>query len=365
MAATAAAASAPGGAGGAMTSTGQNPFTVASNLYAEKITSNAATPGATTTNQFQNINPGNFLRGIRYLVRSDGTGTGVPTADNPSIVLQSLDLQNVDGGEILYPMTGYSHLQAQRYFRPWELDPTLSYSYSRSANPAFDLFLEPEIRLTAGVLSNTDARSQYRYNYTQNTATNITSGTAPSITITSYMDAWGQPDPQDLEGVPNQPLPSGLALQVKRRHQAGVTLQSSGTDNILQMNLTGNALRGIIVITRDANGVRQDGLSDPIRWMQDNRNLGVFSPDQLFQWMNEQYATYGIGGRPQGVYVFPRFMNIGDLTGQGWLYTSNATKLTFESSTASGLASGTGTVEFITDEVYPVQATVDPTLLEI
>lgn len=348
-----------------MTSAGMNPFWQASNLYAEKITSVTATPTTTTTNQFQNINPGNFLRGVRFLVRSDGTGTGVATADNPGISFNSLDLQNVDGGEIIYPMNGYSHLQAQRYFRPWNLDPTLAYSYSKSANPSVDLFIEPEIRLTAGVLSNTDARSLYKYNYTLNTANQITSGTAPAITVTTFMDAWAQPDPQDLEGIANQPLPPGLALQVKRRHQAGVTLQGGGTDNIFQLVNTGNALRGIVAIVRDSNGVRQDGFSDPIRWQQDNRNLGVFSPDQLYQWMDEQYSGYQLGARPQGVYVFPRFFNPGDLTGQGWLYTSNATKLTFETSTASGLAAGTGTVEFITDEVYPVQATVPPDLLEI
>lgn len=348
-----------------MVSGGQNPFWQASNLYAEKITSSTATPTTTTSNVFQNINPGNFLRGVRFQVRSDGTGTGVPTADNPGITFNSLDLQNVDGGEIIYPMNGYSHLQSQRYFRPWNLDPTVAYSYSRSANPSLDLFIEPEVRLTAGVLSNTDARSLYKYNYTVNTAANITSGTAPAVTVTSFMDCWAQPDPQDLEGIPNQPLPPGLALQVKRRHQAGVTLQGSGTDNIFQLVNTGNALRGIVAIVRDANGVRQDGFSDPIRWQQDNRNLGVFSPDQLYQWMDEQYSGYQLGARPQGVYVFPRFFNPGDLTGQGWLYTSNATKLTFETSTASGLAAGTGTVEFITDEVYPVQATVPPDLLEI
>jgi hypothetical protein len=363
MPAAAAAGNAAPSTSGAV-SAGMNPFWQASNLYAEKITSTATTPGATVGNFFQNINPGNFFRGVRFIVRSTG-GTGVPTADNPSVAIQSLDLENVDGGEILYPMGGYAYLQRQRYFRPWQLDPTLSYDYSMSANPSFSLFLEPEIRLTAGVLSNTDARSLYKYNLFVNTAANITSGTAPAMTFTTYMDAWGQPDPQDLEGIPNQALPPGLALQVKTRHQAGVTLQSVGTDNIFQLVNTGNALRGIVAITRDANGVRQDGFSDPIRWMQDNRNLGVFSPDMLFQWMNEQYGNYGMGQRPQGVYAFPRFFNPGEMTGQGWLYTNNATKLTFETSTASGLVSGTGTVEFITDEVYPVLPTVPPDLLEI
>ena len=37
----------------------------------------------------------------------------------------------------------------------------MSYSLER----AFTLFLQPEIRWTAGVLANTDTRSQYRFDY--------------------------------------------------------------------------------------------------------------------------------------------------------------------------------------------------------
>jgi hypothetical protein len=361
--AAAAASNAPA-TGGASGSGNMNPFWVSSNLYAEKITSLAVTTSATVQNFFQNVNPGNFARGVRFIVRST-TGTGTPTADNPFNAIQSLDLENVDGGEILYPMPGYNYYLSQKYFRPWQLDPSIAYDYAQSANPSFSFFLSPEIRQTACLLSNTDARSQYKYNLFTNTATNITSGTAPVITFTTYLDAWGQPDPQDLQGVPNQPLPPGLALQTKRRQQAGVVLQSAGTDNIFQLVNTGNALRGIVAIVRDSNNNRQDYLTDPIRWQQDNRNLGVFSPDQLFQWMNMQYSTFNLGPRPTGVYVFPRFFNPGDLTGQGWLYTSNATKLTFETSTLGTGTNLPGNVTFITDEVYPVQQAVPADLQEI
>lgn len=361
---TAAAAAAP--SQGAMVSSGQNPFWQASNLYAEKIESEVYTLGAATQPHYANVNPGNFLRGVRFLVRSANGAGGTATADNPANIFQSLDLENVDGGEILYPMGGYAYLQSQRYSRPWNADPMQAYDYTAGINPSISLFVQPEIRLTAGVLSNTDARSQYKYNYNVNTASAVggTYTTDPTVTITAYMDAWGQPDPQDLEGVPNQPLPPGLALQVKRRHQV-ITLNNGGTDNIFQLNNTGNAIRMILAIVRDQNNARQDYLTDPIRWQQDNRNLGVFSPDMLFQWDEGQYASYNMAARPTGVYVFPRYFNPGDLTGQGWLYTSNATKLTFETASASGLGANTGTVEWITDEVYPVQNSVPPDLLEI
>lgn len=347
-------------------STGQNPFWQASNLYAEKIGTQTVTPGAAVTTTFTNVNPGNFMRGVRALLRSNGAGTGVPTADNPAAAIQNFDVENVDGGEIIYPMAGYSHLQSQRYFRPWNSDPTQAYDFSASANPSLSLFFQPEVRLTAAVLSNTDSRSLYKFNTYINTAAGITSGTAPQLSLTTYLDAWGQPDPNDLEGVSNQPLPPGLALQMKRRHQAGVTLQGGGTDNIFQLVNTGNAIRGIIIIVRDNNGVRQDYLTDPIRWQQDNRNLGVFSPDMLFQWNQAQYADFGGMPRPVGVYPLPRFFNPGSMTGQGWLYTTDATKLTFETTTSAAFTGGvTGTVEIITDEIYPVMPMVPPDLLEI
>jgi hypothetical protein len=381
------------GGGGA----GQNPFWVASNLYAEKIATLTQQLSANIPNFFQLINPGNFMRGVRFLVRTStiGVTAGTTAQDNPFNAIQSLDLENVDGGEIMYPMNGWSYAVSQAMFRPWVLPPWDSYDFAASTiSPSFSLFLQPEIRQTACVLSNTDARSQYKYNLFLNTNAALGGATtAPFLTITTYLDAWAQPDPQDLQGTPNQPLPPGLALQTKRRHQAGVTFQPAGSDNIIQLTNTGNALRGIIAITRDSSGNRRNLMTDPIRWQQDNRNLGVFSPDMLSQWYNQQYAGYdgfqtylnnqggyqGAGSAalftgppageilesyPEGCYTFPRFWNPGDLDGQGWLYTTNATKLTLE---VASLASSTGacTIEIITDEVYPVMPTVPADLQEI
>jgi diacylglycerol kinase family enzyme len=47
--------------------------------------------------------------------------------------------------------------------------------------------------------------------------------------------------------------------------------------------------------------------------------------------------------------------------GQGWLYTSNASKEQWETVTATG---GSGTVEEVAEEVYPV-GPVDPSLVDI
>jgi hypothetical protein len=79
---------------------------------------------------------------------------------------------------------------------------------------------------------------------------------------------------------------------------------------------------------------------------------------------NPYVATAYVGyWREVGVYPFPRFIQPGDLYGEGWLYTANSTKEIFESTSVSGLSTSP-TWEIITDEVYPV-GPVDASLTDI
>jgi hypothetical protein len=402
------AAAAGGGAGGApAVSGGGNPFQLATNLYAEK---NVAAVQAFTTGAAQQpgggqINAGQYLRAVRLIVRTTTAGTaatGLPAAsDFPFNMLTQVDLVNVDGSEILYPMGGAAHYFGHKYSRPWVGDPATwpDAAASTILAPQFTLPLQPEIRWTAGCLANTDTRSQYRVDYTIDTEANFLQGAGtgytvhPIINVTPYLDAWAQPDANDLQGTANQPVPPGLNLQMKRRHQF-FTMNPTGSDNIFQSALTGNAIRTQTLVTRNAaNNLRVDGLTDPILWQLDNRSLGKLSvivgigtPPYLAgsglveEWMNEFYqeyfntaitssATSGMQAptaylpyrRELGVYVFPRFIKPGSLYGQGWLYTANSTKEIFESTSATVTSA---TAELISDEVYPV-GPVDPSLTDI
>lgn len=390
------AATGGGGGGG-----GQNPFQIATNLYAEKNLQGLLTGVAATGSAQQfggSINAGQYLRGVRLMVRNANTpsaivnvnGKAFASADGAMDVIQNADITNVDGSEILYNMSGYAHYLAQKYGKPWLKDSVNRYDYQPLAaanGGSFTLFLQPEIRFTAGVLANTDTRSQYRLDYTLSP---VTGTTLPTYNITPYMDAWAQPDAQDLQGTPNQPVPPGVNLQVKRRHQ--IFTLNTGADNTLLSTLTGNAIRCALLVTRNAAGVRVDGFSDPIYWYLDNRSLGRLNPDILRQWADDQYNTYDLQGiansagssfyatasnatdplaansgnyagaasQDFGVYAFPRFMNPGDLYGQGWLYTANSTKLAWESVAQNAAV----TAELICEEVYPV-GNVDPTLVDI
>lgn len=380
---------------------GANPFQIATNLYAEKNLQGAQTGLLLTGSAIStggSVNAGQYLRALRLMVRTTVAAVGgTVLGDAPWSVFSQLDLTNVDGSEILYNMGGYAYYLGEKYFRPWLTDPGRRYDYqaaSATSGGSFTLSLQPEIRFTAGVLANTDTRSQYRFDYSLNGAGLYSAITTyPTVALIPYMDAWAQPDAQDLQGTPNQPVPPGVNLQIKRRHQI-FTMNGNGSDNIFLSTLTGNAIRGMLLVTRSgaAGNPRVDGLTDPIYWQLDNRSLGRLNPDIVRQWQEDFYNTMnfsgmstaqtpgnpsatsnnaidglsgtglyaGAGASDQGVYAFPRWIEPGELYGQGWLYTANSTKLQFESSTQNSGA----TCELITDEVYPV-GQVDPSLVDI
>ena len=358
-----------------------NPFWEVTNLFsqANKAGSTAATLlGTSTVAGGNNINPGNFLRGLRLVVRTSTNGSNASTAgvlspsvgpnDWPFNIFQNVGLLNVDGSEIIYNvLSGYAVTQAHRFFRPWLQDPQLAYDYSASTiAPSFTLFLQPEVRQQLGALENTDTRSQYNWTQTINSTTNLyatTPGTAPTITVTPYVDMWAQPDSTDLEQVPNQQVPNGVNLQTKLRHQT-YTMNSAGSDNFILSSLTGNAIRGMLLIVRDSNLARQDYLTNTIQWQLDQRNLSTFAPDNIFQWSEDFYRNYGGVTRPQGVYPFPRFYSPGELYGQGWLYTANSTALSWESNTLSTGVNLPGTIELLQEEVYAT-GPVDPSLIDL
>lgn len=392
------------GGGGGNPGVGQNPFQIATNLYAEKNLQGLQTGVAMSGSAQQfggSVNAGQFLRGLRLMVRAANTavgGTGVngrtfATGDGAMDILQNMDLINVDGSEILYNMPAYSHYIQQKYAKPWLRDWVQQYDYTpptATSGGSFTAFLQPEIRWTAGVLANTDTRSQYRFDYTLSSGQGYS--TFPTYNITPYMDAWAQPDANDLQGTPNQPVPPGVNLQVKRRHQIFVI--NSAADNTILSTLTGNAIRCMSLIARSsAAGLpRVDGFSDPFYWYLDNRSLGRLNPDIIRQWVADQYDTYNMyggslaansanyqnannatdalaantaayAGAPSndfGVAVFPRFILPGELYGQGWLYTANSTKLAWETVSANSATQ----YELVVDEVYPV-GNVDPSLVDI
>lgn len=358
MSATAVAGGGQQAPAGAPASGDVVPYFYGSNQYVEKFfTPAAVTLGAAQVELVSNINPGGFMRGVRLELSSTGgvLGTGVLSADGPWSALASVSLENIDGSPIIYPMSGYAHMIGQWFGRPWWGDPSRRFDFSNTINPAFSLFIQPEIRHTAGVLLNTDSRAQYRIRFTLATLAQFlgTVGTAtgPAVSVVCYLESWAQPDEKDLNDRRIEEVPPGANLSTIRRHQM-INLAAVAADNTFQISNMGNEIRGFWWIMRNSAGARADLASNPIRWRLDNRSLGVFSPTEVFNRMADFYESLQNGStRPTGVYCWPRFFDPGRMVGEAWMTTSNATYLIWETATAAGGAGGT--IEIITDEVVP------------
>ena len=343
-------------------------FWAASNYYLEKNNDQIPSTQLSTSSSAFNLrlNYGGFVRGARLQVRSSGGVGGTVTPDNPFNVFTNLIFNNVGNTPVFNQTNGYESMLYNAYGRPWEGDPVLAYDYAQSINPSFTLRLAPEIRHTLSALGNTDARQQYRVQGNLNVQSLVTSGTistAPTVTVTTFLDTWAQPDTNDLQNIPNQPYPDGAYAALNMRRNQSFSLNGAGSNNtVIATEAVGNLVRNVFLVVRDSNGARQDYLTDPLDWYLDTRIIAQYTPDTVQQYMQEFYGT-GALSRPTGVYVFPRFFNPGTMTGQGWLETSTASGMKWTSAT-SGTATNTsgGTINMFVDEVVPLQAI--PTELE-
>ena len=339
---------------------GANPFWAASNWYFEPNNDEISSGSwqlTTSPKTFKiNLNSNGFMRKYRCVVRSSGAVGGVPGPNGNWDVFQNVGFETPNGSQFFKPHAGRQYMYYQAYGRPWEGDPTQWYDYASSINPSFSFTLSPEIRYTAGALANMDSRRLYNLQGQIGTISNVLSGTvttAPTLTFASGIDTWAQPDARDLMGNANQPAPGGVALQTQRQIST-LTLNGAGASNTLDArSITGNMMRLLILEVLDNNGVRQDYLTDPIVWTIDNRTLANFTQGDLFGQMGDFYGTTAMR-RPTGVYVFPRFFNPGQKIGQGWLQTSGATRLQWQTSTLSTATSVPGTVNILSEQVVPL-----------
>ncbi len=369
MAIMGAAGPGPGG-NGAPQGSGTVPFLVGSQLYREQpFYTQTLTMGASqqTFTPVPTVTPGNFLNGVIVEITSASGVLGTTATVNSFgalNVIQQISLTDTGGGEILYPLAAFQYVLAQKYLRPWSGDPQKRSTYSNTINPAFTLRFSVAIRDTLCVLSNTDARTQYRMNIVLGPLLNLvsvsTGVTPPAVTVNLYIDAWAEPDAVDLSGRQIQPLPPGLGASRYLMHQ---TLTFNGGNNTFQFTLTGNEIRGIIMVVRNSAGTLTD-LTDSgagnIRFRLDNRVIWVMLQSQIQEEMANFYSPWYGGGqaagattagytRETGVYVIPRFRDY--LRGEFWLPTVEQTLLQIEMAGTDLGTNAPGTLEVIYDQL--------------
>ena len=350
------------------------PFIVGSQRYYEApFFTDTFQLGANSQEFVHNITPGGFLNGIVLQVTSSGgaLGGGALVADSPFSIISSVTIEDISGGPILYPMSGFTAAMVQKYLRPWEGAIDKRPDFSNSVNPAFTLRVPIELRDTLGAVANTDARAQYRLRYTlatlaKNGQFGLVNGgapTGPTVTVNGYIDTWAQPDLADLLGNPIEQKPPGLSVNRFVMHE--VPVLNAGA-NTVRHTLVGNEIRGILWVVRDSTQARinlTDANAGPIDFRLDNRRLWKMRQSQVVEEMCKFYDDIqnGTQTRETGVYVFPRFRNPGSQKGQYWLQTVEQSLLQAEVNGTDLGANAPGTLEIVYDELA-IAGALDPSL---
>lgn len=320
------------------------------------------TPGATAQTFVVTINAGGFLRGLFLDLTSTGGVLGATAhivADAPWSVIQSIELESVQGKPLIYPISGYELYLASKFCRPWDGDPSKDPVFGATINPRFRIRFFNELRATLAALPNTDSRAKFRMRITMaplvgGLVTVSTGVTAPTLTLTILKEDYAQPDPVDILGRPTTTTPPGVAWQ---RFLSVQQINSVAATKWYTLDRVGNFQRTLILEVRNATGARTDLTGTPIQWQVDNSFLVNETRDkrdyEMYRFFADQWgaagATTGGEARPTGIYVYPRWHKPGDRDGMTWLPTSTAT---LEQFSLTGAPAG-GTVTMLVEDLAP------------
>jgi hypothetical protein len=254
----------------------------------------------------------------------------------------------------VYPLTGYQLFLANLVggYRGFN-DPTLHPDYVGTINASFMLRLPVEITPWDGFgsLANQNPQSPFRVAITTGTVTDLITGgapTAPTVRIRGYLEAWSPVPAADMNGRPQETAPPGHgATQYWSVETPNV---ASGTVQV-PIRRTGNLIRNLILVFRDAGArsatVEPDDLT--LRW--DGRNVRIREPVQL---MRADFRDATNTNLPVGVipYIFTDDQDgtAGYESRHLYLPTVPSTRLEFE-----GTFGAAGTVEIITNDIAESQ----------
>lgn len=336
------------------------PFTASAHEHTEPAFTLTGT--LTTSNlQFnpQDIPAYGYFRHLFLAVTVSGGTGGTIAADGPWNLLQSVTLQDVNGANIVGPIDGYAlyliNLIGGYANRSNPLDSP--WFVGSAPNPTFYLRVPVEISHSDGLgaLANQNASANYKCSITMNSTTNAYSA-APTGTLTvvvqAFLEAWTLPAPADNRGRPQAQVPPLLGTG---QYWSARTQSVLAGANTVGFTRVGNYIRDIILVGRDASGVRSNGaLPDPFQYNWDGMNIHNASQKYMQQYIYEK--TNGTVTLPVGVLVLPynnggAAQDLGNDPSTLWLPTSNSTRLEL-----TGTWAITGSVQVATNEVAPVDA---------
>lgn len=315
-----------------------------------------------------------YLRFIRLEVTLTGSGGTSPAflADGPFNVIQSINLRNASGNDLIVPLTGYQLYLANKYGAQTSQAPLsdkrLGRQYAAAAPSAhffLDVPLEIDSQTGLGAIPALASNRSYQLAITLAAIPTVLSG-APSVSVTIDATAfyWTEPIASTQSGVPQTTQPPGLGtISLWQIESPPVT----PGDKYIRSNNVGNVIRCLIFVLRNSAGARIDvnGWPTFTELYMDNDplfRLKQTEHEQLMaEWYNLQAAAKDVpGGLDTGVYVLPFF----GLTA-GYAGDPSATRAqllpTLDASLLQlrgNFGSAVSTLEILTNGVVPKNASV-------
>lgn len=314
-----------------------------------------------------------FLKNLHFEITLNSTG-GTPalSADAPWNIISQISVKNSAGQPLISPVSGYELFAINKYgAQGMGLaagvgafgDPKNNRQYSApAAGPIhffIDLPFELDMSQALGVLPAMASNRSYQVELQLSALSTIytSAPTSATVTIDVTADYWDAPVGVTPGGVAQSTEPFGVGTVSLWQKEQPIVAPG---DQLIRSNNTGNVVRNLILITRNASGVRTDADFPSIMelYVDNNPMLRL----KKTEWQDLMARIYGYsasaldsaGGLDTGVYVFPFHALAGGLAGDPMnsraqlLATLDATLLQFK---GYGFGSGISTMTVLTQAV--------------
>jgi hypothetical protein len=311
------------------------------------------------------LTPNGFLRAVDLHIRTVTAGTlgpGVTGPGWPFTLIQNVQFIDT-GGQKMDDLSGAA-LKEDNVIGgfPWHSDPRSAYDYSNNAiSPNFRLRIAREIFPDGrGALPNLSGSQKYRIRVVIDAISNVwltAPTTAPTLALDVIDHLWLLPAPTDGGGRPQQRRPPLLGLaQYRTSFYPSVSISSAQVN--YQIKATGNLIKYIVMMGRDASGVYTDAVfPDPFTLRVDNSY--PYDNVPLSEVIQEARAMTDQTVRDPGIVPLPFNYGLGRKTGDNgvasWLPTSTATYILLQGRQPTPTV---GTIDFLVCEISTAE--IDP-----
>lgn len=331
-------------------------------------TVSAATFGSGPTTVTFDVPAHGYLRRLMLLVESDGNGaaglaTVAAAADAPWSFIKSVTFKDVNGGNIVGPISGYILYLINKWGGyGYDDDPTNDPNYSAVDSDGefsfrLDIPIEAIARDALGALPNLNSASAYKVELViadDGDVYGTAPDTLPGVRVRAILDAWSKPSAQDPRGNPQATAPP-FERTTQFWSRSSHSISGSG-EFTARLPRVGNFIRNLIFVFRDSGDAREgDGFASTVKLTLDGQVIHNEPNGIRRAIMAEQYgyALSGIdnGDLDEAVLVYPFTHDFDGKPGGElrdlWLPTVQSSRLEFTLANAGEQ----GTLEVITNDV--------------